>query len=36
MTPLNENIPILMAEDDEWDRLLTRKAMDKNRFRIPW
>lgn len=35
MTPVSLTIPILMAEDDDGDRLLTRKAMEKNSLTNP-
>jgi two-component system response regulator len=35
MTPAYATIPILMAEDDDGDRLLTRKAMERNKIPNP-
>jgi len=35
MTPALAALPILMAEDDDGDRFLTRKAMEKNRVANP-
>lgn len=35
MTPVSEELPILMAEDDDGDRLLARKAMERTRIPNP-